>query len=107
MAEYTAGSRGLFVWIPILTIRNGVTEGVAKMRSRAKVIDYLCEFAMKYTEVEEIAIEDATTPDEVEELINRLSVRFNPDSILRMKVSPVIGTHVGPHVLSLGILAGG
>lgn len=91
---------------PILTIRNGMTEGVTKVRSRAKVMDYLCEFAMGFSNVEEIAIEDATTPDEVNILVERLSTRFNPERILRMKVGPVIGTHVGPHVLSLGILAG-
>jgi DegV family protein with EDD domain len=92
---------------PILTIRNGMTEGVTKVRSRAKVMDYLYEFAMEFPDVEAIAIEDATTPDEVDMLVERLSIRFNPENILRMKVGPVIGTHVGPHVLSLGILAGG
>lgn len=91
---------------PVLTIRNGTTAGVARLRSRAKVIDYLCDFAMSFPHVEEIAIEDATTPDEVEILVERLSSRFSPNSIYRTKVSPVIGTNVGPRVLGIGILAG-
>lgn len=91
---------------PVLTIRNGTTEGVTKLRSRAKVLDYLYDFAMSFPRVEEIAVEDATTPDEVEILVERLSSRFSPSSIYRTKVSPVIGTHVGPHVLGIGILPG-
>jgi len=91
---------------PVLTIRNGATEGVTRLRSRAKVLDYLHDFAMSFPRVEEIAIEDATTPDEVEILVERLSSRFSPSNIHRTKVSPVIGTHVGPHVLGLGILPG-
>ena len=89
---------------PVLTIRDGATEGVVRLRSRAKVVDYLCDFAMSFPRVEEIAIEDATTPDEVEILLERLSSRFSTSSIYRTKVSPVIGTHVGPHVLGIGIL---
>ena len=91
---------------PVLTIRDGSTEGVTRLRSRAKVIDYLCEFAMSFSNVEEIAIEDATTPDEVEILVERLSSRFPSNNIYQAKVSPVIGTHVGPRVLGIGILPG-
>jgi len=91
---------------PVLTIRNGTTEGVTKLRSRARVLDYLYNFATSFPHVEEIAVEDATTPDEVEILVGRLSSRFSPSSIYRIKVSPVIGTHVGPHVLGIGILPG-
>jgi DegV family protein with EDD domain len=89
---------------PVLTIKNGVTEGVTRLRSRARVLDYLCDFALSFPDVEEIAIEDATTPGEVETLVERLSLKFTPDSIYRTKICPVIGTYVGPHVLGIGIL---
>jgi DegV family protein with EDD domain len=92
---------------PILTIRDGLTEGIARVRCRAKAIDYLYDFAMSFSDVEELAIEDATTVDEAAMLAERLSSRFALDSIYRMKVSPVIGTHVGPHVLSVGVLPRG
>jgi DegV family protein with EDD domain len=89
---------------PILTIRDGLTEGVARVRCRAKAIDYLCNFVMSFSDIEEIAIEDATTPDEARMLAERLYVRFPKNRIYWMKVSPVIGTHVGPHVLGVGVL---
>jgi DegV family protein with EDD domain len=89
---------------PILTIRNGLTEGVTRVRCRAKAIDYLGDFVMNFPDVEEIAIEDATTPDEAKILAERLYSRFPPERVYWMKVGPVIGTHVGPHVLGVGVL---
>jgi DegV family protein with EDD domain len=89
---------------PILTIRDGLTEGVTRVRCRAKAIDYLGDFVMNFSDIEEIAIEDATTPDEVKILAERLGSRFPSERIYWMKVGPVIGTHVGPHVLGVGVL---
>ena len=89
---------------PILTIRDGLTEGVTRVRCRAKAIDYLGDFVMNFPDVEEIAIEDATTPDEAKILAERLYSRFPRERIYWMKVGPVIGTHVGPHVLGVGVL---
>ena len=91
---------------PILTIRDGATEGLTRVRSRAKAMDYLCEFAASFPQIEEMAIEDATTPDEAQALAERLGSTFAKEHIYRMKVGPVIGTHVGPHVLAVGALPG-
>jgi len=89
---------------PILIIRDGITEGVTRVRTRAKAIDYLCDFVTSFPDVEDVAIEDAATPDEAKILAERLYSRFSKDRIYWMKISPVIGTHVGPHVLGVGVL---
>jgi DegV family protein with EDD domain len=92
---------------PILTIRDGLTEGVTRVRCRAKAVDYLGDFVMNFPDIEEVAIEDATTPDEAKILVERLGSRFPSERIYWMKVGPVIGTHVGPHVLGVGVLPRG
>ena len=89
---------------PILTIKDGSTEAVARVRCRAKAIDYLCDFAMSFAHIEEMAVEDATTPDEAEMMVERLSTKFPRKRIYRTKLSPVVGTHVGPHVLAVAVL---
>jgi DegV family protein with EDD domain len=89
---------------PILTIKDGYTEAVSKTRSRAKAIEHLYNFAMSFSHIEEMAIEDATTPDEAELLADRLSSKFPKGRIYRTRVSPVVGTHVGPHVLAVSVL---
>jgi len=89
---------------PILGIRNGEVQPFARERSRAKAIDYLYNFAVSYSHIEEMAVEDATTPDEAEMLVERLSAKFPKERIYWSKVSPVVGTHVGPHVLAVSVL---
>ena len=91
---------------PIITIKDGYTEAVTRTRSREKAIDYLYDFAMSFPHIEEMAIEDATTPDEAEMLVERLSSKLPGERIYRAKVSPVVGTHVGPHVLAVSVLLG-
>jgi len=51
-----------------------------------------------------MAIEDATTSDDLEALAKRLRDIVPPERTYRSKVSPVVGTHVGPHVLAVAIL---
>jgi DegV family protein with EDD domain len=89
---------------PILTIKDGEVYPAARERSRAKAVDYLVNFAAGYTHIEEMAVEDATTPDEADGLVARLGAKYPKEDIYRSKVSPVIGAHVGPRVLSVIVL---
>jgi len=59
---------------------------------------------MSFPHIEEMAIEDGTAPDEAEMLAERLSTKFPKERIYRTKVSPVVGAHVGPHVLAVSVL---
>jgi len=89
---------------PILGIRDGEVYPFTRERSRAKAIDYLYNFAVSFSHIEEMAVENATTPDEADELVGRLDNKFPREHIYRSKVSPVIGAHVGPHVLGVAVL---
>ena len=89
---------------PVLTVKDGEVHPVKQERSRAKAIDHLYNFVMSFSNIEELAVEDATTPDEAEKLAERLSFKFPRERIYRTKVSPVIGAHVGPHVIGISVL---
>jgi DegV family protein with EDD domain len=89
---------------PILGLRDGEAYPFAREHSRAKAIDYLYNFATSFSHIDEMAVEDATTPDEADELAKRLSSRFDKERIYRSKVSPVVGAHVGPQVLGVAVL---
>ena len=89
---------------PILGLRDGEVYPFAREHSRAKAIDYLYDFAASYSNIEGIAVEDATTPDEADELVERLTSKFPKEHIYRSKVSPVVGAHVGPQVLGVAVL---
>ena len=89
---------------PIFTLENGEGRPVARPRSRVKAIEYLYKFAASFSKIDEMAIEDATTPDEANLLAERISSRYPRERIYMSKVSPVVGTHVGPHVLAVSVL---
>ena len=88
----------------ILGVKDGGVVPFARERSRTKAIDYLYDFVMSYSHIDEMAVEDATTPDEAEALVERLNPKFPKERIYRSKVSPVVGAHVGPRVLSVSVL---
>jgi DegV family protein with EDD domain len=89
---------------PILGIKDGEVYPFAREHSRAKAIDYLYEFAAEFTSVEAIGVEHATTPDEADELAQRLQARFPEQTIYRSRVSASVGAHVGPRVLGMAVL---
>lgn len=96
---------GSFIKVhPILAIKDGNTFPIARPRNRAKAIDFLVNFVKDLHTVEALAIEDATTPDESDILAERLKDIVPADRLYRSKVSPVVGTHVGPHVLAVAAL---
>jgi DegV family protein with EDD domain len=89
---------------PIIGIKNGETFPIRNERSRAKALEYLYQFVMAYSHIEELAIEDATTPGEADALAERLHGKFPRERIYRSKVSPVIGANVGPSVIGVAVL---
>jgi len=89
---------------PILTMRDGEAAPLTRVRSRAAGVDYLYDFVAGFSHIEELAVEHATTPDEADQLVERISSLFPKERIYQSTVSPVIGTYVGPHVLSVSVL---
>ncbi len=89
---------------PILTLKDGEVSPLTRVRSRAAGKDYLYNFVAGFPRIERLAVEHATTPGEASELIERLGAIYPKDKIYQSTVSPVIGTYVGPHVLSVSLL---
>ena len=89
---------------PIITIKDGVVEPAGRTRSRAKAIERLYDFAMSYSHIEGMAVEDAACPDDAEALVEHLSRKFPKERIYRSKTTPVIGTHTGPGLLLVTVL---
>ena len=91
---------------PVLGFKDGEAYPYTRVRSRSQAIDYLVNFVKSFPKIDKLAVEDATTPDEAKIIVDRLSDTFPRERIYRTKFSPVIGTHVGPHVLAVSVLAG-
>jgi DegV family protein with EDD domain len=89
---------------PILTMRDGEASPLTRVRSIAAGKDYLYNFVAGFSDIDELAVEHATTPGEAEELIGRLGALFPKERIYKSTVSPVLGTYTGPNVLSVAVL---
>ena len=89
---------------PILTMRDGEVSPLTRVRSRVAGMDYLYNFVAGFPKIEELAAEHATTPDDADKLVERLSALFPKERIYRSTISPVVGTYAGPGVLSVTVL---
>jgi DegV family protein with EDD domain len=91
---------------PILGLKDGVPFPIGRVRSRAKATEWLFEFASKLNRVKAIAVEYGTNVAEAKVFASRLSSLFPEAALYMSNVSPVIGTHTGPNLLSMTILEG-
>jgi DegV family protein with EDD domain len=89
---------------PIIGVKDGEVFPFGREHSRAKALDHLYNFAIRYRNIEKLAVEYATALDDANELLERLSTRFPKEHILRSRVSPVIGTHTGPGLIVVSVL---
>ncbi len=91
---------------PILGIKEGEAFPITRVRSRALAVDFLVNFVENFKKIDALVIEDAITTNELGKLAQRLQGLVPDEHFYRSKVSPVVGTHVGPHVLSVSVLEG-
>ena len=89
---------------PILTVKDGEMSPLTRLRSRAAGMDYLYNSVASFSHIEELAVEHATTPEDADELIERLSSLFPKERIYRSTISPVVGTYAGPGAMAVSVL---
>ncbi len=89
---------------PLVKIKDGLVEPAGRARSRAKAIDLLYDFAADYSHIEEMAVEGAACPKDVDGLIKRLGAIFPEERIYRSRTTPVIGTHTGPGLILVAVM---
>lgn len=89
--------------IPILTVKDGSTNILKKVRTKARaikaMIDKVIEDDLKYT-VKEIIVHHINAYDHAEKLANKLKENFSK-SISIVDIGPVIGVHVGPGAIGI------
>jgi len=90
---------------PILRVYDGEMAPLTRVRSRQAGLDYLYNVVKGLKNIQELAIEHATTPEDAKELKNRLNDFFPSERIIISTVSPVLGTYTGPHVVCIAAVA--
>jgi len=96
---------GMLKLNPVLTLKDGLIHPVTQARGRAKAVETLIDLMKKTGNPEEVVLEDASTPDELEDLAKRIGAVFPNAKIIRSKVGPAIGVHAGPSVMVAGAIS--
>jgi DegV family protein with EDD domain len=91
---------------PILSIREGELYPEERVRTRARGLERLIQWAVRHQNVRRAAVAHATTPDEAESLRERLAMAFPNVNVHIVRFGPVLGTHTGPGIIGIGILEG-
>jgi len=89
---------------PVLTMKDGEVAPLTRVRSMNAGLDVLYNFAAGHKQIDEMAVEYATTPDMADILIERLAAIYPREKIYRTTVSPVLGAYMGPSVLSVSVM---
>jgi len=88
---------------PLLTMRNGEIMPIGIARTRKKAMDRLVELASSISGIADMAIVHSTTPDEAQEMKNRLGHINLPKAVSISKLGPALGVHGGPGTLVVAV----
>jgi DegV family protein with EDD domain len=91
---------------PMLSVKDGEVIPAGQARTRAKGIDKLCEFTQNAKKIQDLAVVYSTTPDEAQNLAERLGSIFERKRIKISRVGPSLGVHMGPGALVVAIREG-
>jgi DegV family protein with EDD domain len=89
---------------PILAIRAGEILPIARVRTRTKAIERLCEILRDSGVPQEMSVMSTTEPEEAEALAQRLSALFPPERMYRASIGPSMGTYVGPGAVGVSVI---
>ncbi len=91
----------------ILTIKDGEVSPLTQRRSKSAGMEYIHSFVARFPNIEKLAVEDCTTPEDIDKLAELLSPLFPKEQIYRSTVSPVLGAYAGPGALAVTVLEAG
>jgi DegV family protein with EDD domain len=81
---------------PVLTMKDGELVPAGQARTRAKGIDKLFDFVENTGDIKDLAIVYNTTPDEAQNLAERIGSVFDREKIRMARLGPGLGVHGGP-----------
>lgn len=88
---------------PLITVRDGEVVPIGQVRSRAKGIERLFDFAKNATNIENLAIAYSTTLDEAQALSQRLASILTNVEVRLARLGTTLGVHTGPGTLIVSL----
>jgi DegV family protein with EDD domain len=91
---------------PLLLLDEGEIVPYERTRTRAKAIEGLYTFIEDFPRVQEVISLYATTPEDVDKLLEKVDPIFPRDRVQIMQFGPSIGAHLGPGAMGAAVFEG-
>jgi DegV family protein with EDD domain len=91
---------------PILSLREGELYPEERVRTRARGLERIIQWAIRQENVKRAAVGHSTTPDGAESIRERLAMAFPSVKVHLIRFGPVLGTHAGPGIVGVGLMEG-
>jgi DegV family protein with EDD domain len=91
---------------PMISLKDGEIVPAGQVRTRAKGVDKLFDLVKDAADIQDLAVVHSTTPDEAQNLAERIGPVFDREKIRIARVGPALGVHTGPGALIVVIREG-
>ncbi len=91
---------------PLLILDEGDIVPYERTRTRAKAIEGLYTFVEDFPNVQEVIAMYATTPEDIEKLLEKVDLIFSRERVQHAQFGPIIATHLGPGAMGVVVFEG-
>lgn len=91
---------------PLMILDDGDIVPYERTRTRAKAIEGLYTFIEDFPQVQEVTVLYATTPEDVEKLLDKVEPVFPRDRVQIAQFSPSTAIHLGPGAMGVAVFEG-
>jgi DegV family protein with EDD domain len=91
---------------PLLLVDDGDIVPYERTRTRAKAIEGLFTFVEDFPLVQDVYVMYATTPDDVEKLLEKIELIFPRERVRVAQFGPGVALHVGPGAMGVAVFEG-
>jgi DegV family protein with EDD domain len=89
---------------PLLIVKDGEMAPVSQPRTRSRGIDLMYDSVCKVADIQNLSVVYSTTPDEAQELVDRISGIYDRRRIRLARLGPALGVHAGPGALEIAVM---
>jgi DegV family protein with EDD domain len=91
---------------PLLILDEGEIQAYERTRTRAKAIEGLFTFIEDFPNVQEVTALYATTPEDIDKLLEKVELIFPRERVQVAQFGPSIAAHVGPGAMGVVVFEG-
>jgi DegV family protein with EDD domain len=91
---------------PLMILDDGEIVPYERTRTRAKAIEGLYTFIEDFPQVKDVTVLYATTPEDVEKLLDKVEPVFPRDKVQIAQFSPSTAIHLGPGAMGVSVFEG-